>query len=194
MTSPLILASTSTYRKQLLERLRIPFATVAPDVDETALPGELPQDLAERLSLDKATRVSIKEPEAIVIGSDQVCVLDGMAVGKPGTESVAVKQLMASSGKALTSYTGVCVVAPGHRPLINVVTTTVKMRTLSEAEIRRYVALDMPTDCAGSFKWERLGVALFESIEGCDPTALAGLPLIALCNQLRQVGLDPLDV
>ena len=193
MTSPLILASTSVYRKRLLERLRLPFEAVAPETDETPHANESPIEIAQRLAQAKASSIQLARPEAIIIGSDQVCVLEDTVLGKPGSIPVAIQQLSASSGKTLRFYTGVCLLAPQQAASVRVVETAVKMRTLSDHEITRYIELDRPTDCAGSFKWESLGIALFERIEGTDPTALEGLPLITLCDMLRSAGLNPIN-
>ncbi len=186
----LILASTSAYRRALLERLRINFRCVAPQVDETPLPGERPAPLASRLALAKARAVAGANPEALVIGSDQVAELDGQVLGKPGDAARAAAQLRASSGREVRFHTGVALVreSDGFEALA-VEPFRVRFRELDDAEIGRYLALDEPFDCAGSFKSESLGIALFESLEGDDPTALEGLPLIRLCAQLRRAGL-----
>lgn len=189
----LILASSSPYRRSLLERLRLPFDVQAPDADETALLAETSAELARRLALAKATAVASSNPDAVVIGSDQVPSLDGVSLGKPGSPKAAFEQLSACSGHRVDFYTGLAVIAPGRDALVTCETTSVYFRELTAAEIRRYLELDEPFDCAGSFKWESLGIALFERLEGEDPTALEGLPLIALCRMLREVGLDPLE-
>ena len=193
MTDPtLILASGSPYRKVLLERLRLPFSVDSPDLDESPGPGEQPAALAVRLAREKALAVAARRPGAIVIGSDQVASLDGEMLRKPGTAELAVDQLKACSGRKVGFDTGVCVVEPNGRTRTDCVAVTVHFRSLSDAEIRRYVALDRPLDCAGSFKWESLGITLFERLETDDPTALEGLPLIALSRMLRDAGLDVL--
>jgi len=192
MTQQLILASTSVYRRQLLERLRLPFTCVAPEVIETPLPNEAPARLAQRLAEEKATAVATARPAAWVIGGDQVCVRDSSIVGKPGSPAAAAEQLAASSGKRLVFFTGLCLMTGDGHTQTAVVTSTVTMRALSDSEIARYIELDRPVDCAGSFKWESLGVALFERLESTDPTALQGLPLITLCDMLRRAGMDPL--
>ncbi|MEE4659338.1 MAG: Maf family nucleotide pyrophosphatase [Halieaceae bacterium] len=192
MTQHLILASTSVYRRQLLERLRLPFTCVAPEVIETPLPDEAPDRLAQRLAIEKAAAVATGRPDALVIGGDQVCVRDGTMVGKPGSRAAAAEQLSASSGKRLVFFTGLCLMSSDGDMQTAVVASTVTMRALSDSEIARYIELDRPVDCAGSFKWESLGVALFERLESTDPTALQGLPLITLCDMLRHAGLDPL--
>ncbi len=188
---PLILASTSRYRRELLSRLRLPFDAVAPEVDETPLAGEAPAALAERLALDKARVVAARHPGAIVIGSDQVADLEGEAIGKPGTHERAAAQLRRMSGREVVFQTAVAVVAPGLAA-IERAEVRVRFRTLTDAAIERYLLADQPYDCAGSAKVESLGVALLESVESDDPTALVGLPLIRTCALLRRAGLDPL--
>jgi len=189
----LILASTSRYRRELLERLRLPFTVESPEVDETPLPGEAPAALAQRLALAKARAVAAKYPDAIVIGSDQVADLDGTPVGKPGTHERAVQQLRAMSGRSVVFQTGVAVVcaASGFAGAA-LVPVTVRFRTLSDAEIELYLRTEQPYDCAGSAKSETLGIALLDAIESDDPSALVGLPLIRTCALLRQAGIDPL--
>ncbi len=187
---PLILASTSPYRRELLQRLRIPFETVAPGVDETPRPGETPADLARRLSLEKARAVAVRRPEALVIGSDQAATLDGVAtIGKPGTHARAVAQLRAASGATLVFHTGLCLWRPDGPPIVDCVDTRVRFRTLADDEIERYLWAETPYDCAGSAKSEGLGVSLLDAQEGPDPTALVGLPLIRLAGMLREAGL-----
>jgi MAF protein len=190
----LILASSSPYRQGLLRRLRLPFESVAPAVDESPRSGEAPAALARRLSLAKAEAVAASHPGACVIGSDQVASLDGKLLFKPRTAARAVAQLSASSGRRVTFETGICLLAPGAEPQLDCVSTQVHFRSLTEMQLARYVELDQPLDCAGSFKWESLGIALFERLGGDDPTALEGLPLITLCDMLRRVGIDPLAV
>lgn len=190
-TPPLILASTSRYRRELLSRLGLPFEAIAPDVDEAALPGEAPAALAERLALAKARAVAALHPGAVVIGSDQVADLDGESIGKPGTHEHAVAQLQRMSGRQVIFQTAVAVVAPGLAA-IERAEVRVCFRTLTGAAIDRYLRADTPYDCAGSAKVESLGVALLEAVESDDPTALVGLPLIRTCALLRRAGLDPL--
>ena len=189
----LILGSTSRYRRELLERLRLPFECVAPQVDETPQAGERPADLALRLALAKARAVAALSPAAVVIGSDQVADLDGQPVGKPGSHERAVEQLRAMSGRSIVFQTAVAVVhaARGFEASARV-PVTVRFRVLSEAEIEQYLRAEQPYDCAGSAKSETLGIALLEAIESDDPTALVGLPLIRTCALLRQAGIDPL--
>ena len=189
----LILGSTSRYRGELLHRLRMPFEVVAPQVDETALTGEQPAELALRLALAKARAVARNHPQAAVIGSDQVADLDGQAIGKPGTHERALDQLRAMSGRTVIFQTAVAVVRRDNGfEASALVPVTVRFRRLGEAEIERYLRLEQPYDCAGSAKSETLGIALLDAIESDDPTALVGLPLIKTCALLRQAGLDPL--
>ena len=185
----LILASTSIYRQELLARLRLPFETARPEVDESPLPGESPQALAERLAIAKAGAIAELEPAAFVIGSDQVAELDGRPLGKPGSRNGALAQLEAMSGRAVEFRTAVCVRRADQTPRSAVDTTTVRFRRLSLAEIGRYVDAEQPFDCAGSFKSEGLGITLFDAVETNDPTALIGLPLIATARLLRDAGL-----
>ncbi len=184
----LILASTSVYRRELLARLRLPFDTVRPDTDETALPGEAPLALVQRLAEAKAAAVAALHPQAWVLGSDQVAELDGQTLGKPGNRDAAIAQLAAMSGCAVRFRTGVCLNRAGHASRVALDTTTVHFRVLAAGEIARYVDAEQPYDCAGSFKAEGLGIVLFDAIESCDPTALIGLPLIATAALLRGAG------
>jgi septum formation protein len=189
----LILGSTSRYRRELLQRLRLPFEVQAPDVDETPLPGEAPAALALRLALAKAQAVASQHPDAVVIGSDQVADLDGQAIGKPGTHERATEQLRAMRGRSIVFQTAVAVVRPGTgyaRALLAPV--RVRFRRLSDGEIEHYLRTEQPYDCAGSAKSETLGIALLEAIDSDDPTALVGLPLIRTCELLRAAGIDPL--
>jgi septum formation protein len=184
---PLVLASSSRYRARLLARLHLPFTTASPQVDETPEPGEAGPVLAERLAITKARSLDVET--GLIIGSDQVAVCEGQLLGKPGTPKRARHQLHECSGHAVTFYTGLALWAPQSQQLLtHVEPFRVQLRQLSEREIADYVALDNPTDCAGSFKWESLGISLFASMHGEDPTALEGLPLIALCNLLRSLG------
>ena len=187
----LILASTSRYRQELLSRLRLPFETVAPEVDETALPGEAPAALAERLALAKARVVAAAHPGAVVIGSDQVADLGGMAIGKPGSHARAAEQLRQMSGREVVFQTAVAIVAPGLAA-IERAEVRVRVRELSDPAIEAYLRADEPYDCAGSAKVESLGIALLDAVESDDPTALIGLPLIRTCALLRRAGLEPL--
>jgi septum formation protein len=184
----LILASTSIYRRELLERLRLPFDTARPEVDESPNPDESPIALAERLAIAKAGVIAERQPAAFVIGSDQVAELDGKPLCKPGTRDGAIAQLGAMSGRAVHFRTAVCVGHGEQASRLAIDTTTVRFRTLSFAEIERYVDAEQPLDCAGSFKSEGLGITLFDAIETHDPTALIGLPLIATARLLRESG------
>lgn len=185
----LILASTSAYRRALLERLGLPFDTARPDVDETPLSDETPQALAVRLARAKAEAVlDPGQPDLWVIGSDQVAELDEEPLGKPGSTARAEAQLRAMSGREVRFLTAVCLAGPGGRRLEALDVTTVHFRPLSNGEIARYVDRERPLDCAGSFKSEGLGITLFEAIENRDPTALVGLPLIATARLLREAG------
>ncbi len=183
----LALASTSPYRRERLARLRLPFDVARPEVDETPLAGESPSALVERLALAKARAVAAHAPDAWVVGSDQAAELDGAPLGKPGDRAAAIAQLAAMSGRAVAFRTAVAVVR-GERAFAALDTTLVRFRTLSAGEITRYVDAEQPFDCAGSFKSEGLGIALFSAIESRDPTALVGLPLIATADLLRRAG------
>lgn len=186
---PLILGSTSRYRKELLTRLRIPFETASPDVDETPHSNESPKDLALRLALAKARAVALKYPEAVVIGSDQVADLEGTPLGKPGNHANAILQLQRMRGKTVifqTALSVVCIATGFERT--DLAEVKVKFRDLSDAEIVTYLRAEEPYDCAGSAKSEGLGIALLDAIDNDDPTALIGLPLIRTCQMLREAG------
>lgn len=190
---PLILASTSRYRHELLSRLRLPFEVYAPEVDETPLADEAPSALALRLALAKARAVARLKPRAVVIGSDQVADLQGQALGKPGSHERAVLQLRRMRGRQVLFQTAVAVVRSDtgfERALL--ASVKVRFRDLGDAEIEHYLRTEQPYDCAGSAKCETLGIALLSAIESDDPTALVGLPLIRTCELLRQAGIDPL--
>jgi septum formation protein len=190
---PLILASTSRYRRELLQRLRLPFEIVAPEVDETPLPGEAPAALALRLALAKARAVATLHPGAVVIGSDQVADLAGEPIGKPGTHERAVAQLRRMRGQRVTFQTAVAVVRNDRAfAEVQLAPVGVSFRQLSDDEIERYLRTEEPYDCVGSAKCETLGIALLDAIDSDDPTALVGLPLIRTCALLRAAGLDPL--
>lgn len=185
----LILASTSVYRRALLERLRLPFCAVAPGDPETYVPGELPSDRAARLALAKAQAVAERFPQALVIGSDQVAALGAEVLEKPGDAPRCRAQLNAASGARVRFFTGCALLgAGGTVRQVHLDTTTVAFRALSTEQIERYVAAEQPFDCAGGFRAEGLGIALFERIESADPTALIGLPLIWLAEALRGAG------
>lgn len=187
----LILASTSTFRRELLTRLQIPFEAVAPETDETALPGEPPAITAERLALAKAQAVAQRFPEALIIGSDQVAYCGNEIFGEPGTRDNAMRQLQTMRGKEVLFHTGLCLLntATG-RSQVSGVPTAVRFRNLSDAEILRYLDRENALNCAGSAKSEGLGIALMEYMQGDDPNALIGLPLIALCRMLRAEGIE----
>ncbi|MGC3982259.1 MAG: Maf family nucleotide pyrophosphatase [Steroidobacteraceae bacterium] len=190
-TSPhsLVLASTSIYRRQLLERLRLPFAVHSPGVDEALLPGEDVTSLVYRLAKAKAEAAAARYPDSVVIGSDQAAVRGAVILGKPGSGEAATAQLKAASGTQIVFHTAVHVITPQpRRHEAHIDTTIVKFRSLSDEEIVRYIAAENPLDCAGSFKAEALGITLFERIDSQDPTALTGLPLIWLAGALRRAG------
>ena len=186
---PLVLASTSRYRRELLERLRLPLHIARPEVDETPLDGESVPAMAARLARAKAEAIAGQHPGAWVIGSDQAAELDGQPLGKPGHREAALTQLASMSGRQVRFHTAVCLVRDGVTLQAQDV-TTVRFRPLSAAEIERYVDAEQPFDCAGSFKSEGLGIALFDAIESTDPTALVGLPLIAVSRMLREAGFE----
>jgi septum formation protein len=193
-TPRLILASTSRYRRELLERLRLPFEVVAPQTDEAPLPTEAPAALALRLALAKAHAVAALHPGAVVIGSDQVADLDGQALGKPGNHERATAQLRLMRGRRVVFQTGVAVVrADTGFAQAMLAPVTVSFRALSDAEIEHYLRTEQPYDCAGSAKCETLGIALLDAIDSDDPTALVGLPLIRTVRMLREAGLNPLQ-
>ncbi len=189
----IILASTSPYRRTLLERLQIPFEAIAPDVDETPLPGETPQQLVERLAVAKAQAVARKAKSALVIGSDQVAVHNGEIIGKPRDHVHAVQQLRAASGNTITLYTGLALVnSDTGSTQSEVVLYRVTFRRLTDEQIETYLRKEQPYDCAGSVKSEGLGIALLQRFEGEDPNTLIGLPLIRLVSMLEQEGVLPL--
>lgn len=187
MMPRLILASTSVYRRELLARLQLEFSTARPDVDEQAQPDESPETLASRLAAEKAAAVAAGAPDAWVIGSDQVADLDGQSLGKPGTLEQARAQLGAMAGRTVRFHTAVSLTGP-QRSFHALDLTEVQLRPLTPDDIARYLAAEPALDCAGSFKCEGLGISLFDAIRTSDPTALIGLPLIALARLLRQAG------
>ena len=185
----LVLASTSRYRRELLERLRLSFDVARPDVDETASPGESPRNLAIRLAQAKACAVATQlADDAWALGSDQVAEVEGRALGKPGGRAAAIAQLDSMSGRIVRFHTALCLAHADGRTFADIDLTEVHFRALTDAEIERYVDAEQPFDCAGSFKSEGLGIALFERIDNHDPSALVGLPLIATCMLLRKAG------
>ncbi len=186
---PLVLASTSPFRKQLLEKLKLKFLTDAPDIDESHQEGETPEQLVARLAEEKAKVVAERHPNSLIIGSDQVAINGGEILGKPGNHDKAVAQLKAASGKKVTFLTGLCLYnsATGNSQ-VEVVPFCVVFRELTEAQIENYLRAEQPYNCAGSFKSEALGIALFERLEGEDPNTLIGLPLIRLIRMLEAEG------
>lgn len=186
----LILASSSRYRKELLSRLHLPFETAVPDIDETPLLNEAPEQTALRLAKEKAFSIASLNPNALVIGSDQVATLDGEQIGKPGTHENALNQLRKMRGRKVVFHTAICLWDSRTLDQVQIenVRTFVSFRNLPDHELDAYLRIEQPYDCAGSAKNEGLGIAIIESIESTDPTALTGLPMIALCSMLRQRG------
>ena len=186
----LVLASTSAYRRELLQRFGLPFDVARPDIDESPLPDETPWATAERLAVEKARAVADQFEDALIIGSDQVAYMDDFRFGKPGTVERAIAQLKSMSGRTVIFHTALAVLnTRTGRVQLNAVPTEVRFRTLSDAEIVRYVNKELPLDCAGSAKSEGLGITLLDALRGDDPNALVGLPLIALARMLRNEGL-----
>jgi septum formation protein len=191
----LVLASSSAYRKELLSRLQLPFEVAVPDIDETPLPGETPSATALRLAREKAAAVAAKLPGCIVIGSDQVATLDDEQIGKPGNHANALAQLQKMRGREVIFHTALCVwdgrvANPAAAAQVEDIRTLVTFRDLSDAELDAYLRIEQPYDCAGSAKNEALGIAILERIDSSDPTALTGLPLIALTGMLRKIGVS----
>ena len=187
---PLILGSTSPFRREILEKLRLPFQTDAPVVDETALPGEQPEQLVARLAEAKAREVAMRHNGALIIGSDQVACIDGQILGKPGNRRKAIAQLLTASGKTVVFHTALCLLdSATGRSQLGVEPFTVKFRNLSRAQIERYVDAEKPFNCAGSFKSEGYGITLFSALEGRDPNTLIGLPMILLVEMLGKQGI-----
>ncbi|NHZ63673.1 Maf family nucleotide pyrophosphatase [Massilia genomosp. 1] len=185
----LILASGSAYRRELLERLRLPFDVLVPDIDETPLAGELPEATALRLARAKAEAVAARAPGSVVIGSDQVATLDGAQIGKPGDHANALLQLQTMRGRRVVFHTALCLWdGRSGTAQVESVQTFVTVRDLPDAELDAYLRIEQPYDCAGSAKNEALGIAILERIDSTDPTALTGLPLIALTGMLRRAG------
>ena len=192
---PIVLASTSPYRRMLLERVLPSFHTAAPQVDETPLVNESATALVERLAIAKAQALQAQFPHHILIGSDQVAVVDQVILGKPGSVAKAIEQLQAANGKAVTFYTGLAVYDSERQALQSCIEPfTVQFRQLNDAEIKGYVELEQPLNCAGSFKSEGLGISLFEKMQGDDPNSLIGLPLIKLLAMLRKWHINPLVI
>lgn len=186
---PLILASSSIFRKELLERLQLSFTTDSPDIDENQLNDESPYKYVSRLSLAKANAVAARNKHSLIIASDQCCVLNDTITGKPKNHEAAIKQLQASSGNTVSFLTGLCVLnAQTEQYQLDVIPTHVHFRALTTEEIERYLLAEQPYNCAGSFMAERLGISLFKKLESDDPTALIGLPLLRLGEMLRDFG------
>ena len=186
----LVLASSSPFRKALLEKLQLDFECDSPDIDETASPVESIEDMVKRLSESKARALADSHPDALIIGSDQSASLNGQVLHKPGNFETAFKQLKAASGKAITFYTGLCLLNTQTQYVETVCEPyVVKFRTLDDSEIENYLNREKPFNCAGSFKSEALGISLFESMQGDDPNTLIGLPLIQLCRMLKEQGM-----
>ena len=189
--APLILASSSPYRKMLLEKLGLPFSCHSPDIDESPLNGETPPELVQRLASEKAQAVATAYPEALIIGSDQVAVLDQQIIGKPRDHAHAVEQLQAASGRTVKLYTGLTLLnARSQHAQACVEPYTVVFKTLTRAQIENYLAKDQPYNCSGSLKSESLGIALLASLSGDDPNTLIGLPLIRLVAMLAEEGIN----
>ena len=187
---PLVLASSSPYRRELLQRLQLPFTSCSPNIDERPLADETPEVLVQRLAVAKARALRAQFLQHLIIGSDQVAVLDGQILGKPGTAATAIAQLTAASGRSVIFYTGLCLLDSASGTIqVDCVPFTVHFRSLSPAQISRYIEREQPLDCAGSFKSEGLGISLFRATEGEDATSLIGLPLIRLCDMLSQAGI-----
>ncbi len=185
----IVLGSTSPFRQELLRRLRLPFSTAAPDIDESPLPDESPPHLVKRLALAKAEAVAINHPQAMVIGSDQVACIGDQIIGKPGNRENAIQQLQRASGKQVLFLTGLCLLnSATNRAQVVCEPFTVHFRELTQEQIERYLDAEEPYNCAGSFKSEGLGISLFERLEGADPNALIGLPLIQLVTMLQREG------
>lgn len=188
-----LLASSSPYRAALMQRLGLPFTTASPDVDETPLVNESPQQYVERLAINKAEALADKYPQHWIIGSDQACVINGDICGKPETKEKALAQLQAAQGKRITFFTGLCLYQPKSKQKLSIVEPFhVYFRSLSDDELKIYIELEQPLDCAGSFKMEGLGINLFSHFEGRDGNSLMGLPLMGLCDLMREAGLNPL--
>jgi len=187
----IVLASSSRYRQELLARLQLSFAVDVPDIDEAALAGETHRQTAERLSLRKAQAVAQRQPDAIVIGSDQVAELDGVAIGKPGSHERALEQLLAMQGRSVLFHTGLALIdTRDGQTRVDCVATEVLFRRLPRAQLEHYLRLDTPYDCAGSARIESLGICLVEHVRSDDPSALIGLPLVRLCTLLATLGVS----
>lgn len=195
MTKPLILASSSLYRREVLQKLQLPFECISPAIDETPLSAESPEQTALRLAENKARKVAENRPNALIIGCDQVATVDGLQIGKPGNHENAVKQLTLLSGKEVIFHSALCVYDSSKQYMQStIVPYFVKFKPLNAQQIETYLRLEQPYDCAGSAKSEGMGIALLEYMRGDDPNALIGLPVIALVNMLQQCGIDVFSV
>lgn len=194
MKQSLILASSSRYRREVLQKLHLPFTCLSPEIDETPLPNESPEQTALRLAEAKARKVAETQPDALIIGCDQVATVDGMQIGKPGNHANAVRQLTMLSGKEVVFHSALCLYDSQRQHMqATIVPYFVKFKSLSASQIETYLRLEQPYDCAGSAKSEGMGIALLDYMRGDDPNALIGLPLIALVEMLRQAGVDVLS-
>ncbi|MFD0930080.1 Maf family nucleotide pyrophosphatase [Methylophilus glucosoxydans] len=194
MKQSLILASSSRYRREVLQKLHLPFTCLSPEIDETPLPNESPEQTALRLAEAKARKVAETQPDALIIGCDQVATVDGMQIGKPGNHANAVRQLTMLSGKEVVFHSALCLYDSQRQYMqATIVPYFVKFKSLSASQIETYLHLEQPYDCAGSAKSEGMGIALLDYMRGDDPNALIGLPLIALVEMLRQAGVDVLS-
>lgn len=194
MTKPLILASSSRYRREVLQKLHLPFSCISPEIDETPLDGESPEHTSLRLAEGKARKVAESQPGALIIGCDQVATVDGLQIGKPGNHENAVKQLTMLSGKEVIFHSALCLYDSHSQHMqATIVPYFVKFKALTPLQIETYLRLEQPYDCAGSAKSEGMGIALLDYMRGDDPNALIGLPVIALVNMLQQAGVDVLS-
>lgn len=195
MTKPLILASSSRYRREVLQKLHLPFECISPEIDETPLPSESPEQTSLRLAEGKARKVAESQPNALIIGCDQVATVDGLQIGKPGNHENAVKQLTMLSGKEVIFHSAMCLYDSHRQHMQSTIAPYfVKFKPLTAAQIETYLRLEQPYDCAGSAKSEGMGIALLDYMRGDDPNALIGLPLIALVNMLQQADVDVLSI
>ncbi len=192
MTYQIILASSSPYRQQLMRQLGLNFTSISPDINESHSNDECVESIVQRLAINKARAVAEKYPDTLIVASDQLASLDGLPLGKPGDHNGAICQLQRCSGRSVTFFTAVCLLSP-KSILCDLVTTEVHFRHLTALQIENYLKCEKPYDCAGSFKCEGLGIALFQSIKSTDPTALIGLPLISLNLMLAHAGIDTLS-
>ena len=195
MTQPLILASSSRYRREVLQKLHVPFECISPEIDETPLANESPAQTSLRLAEAKARKVAESQPSALFIGCDQVATVDGLQIGKPGNHGNAVKQLTMLSGKEVIFHSALCLYDSSQQHMQSIIVPYfVKFKTLTSLQIETYLRLEQPYDCAGSAKSEGMGIALLDYMRGDDPNALIGLPIIALVHMLQQAGVDVLSL